>query len=78
MQLDEIRKEGEDQRAALREHVETTGPALNYKKVEQVWDNYYKTMFTLKTVSLNLRKAGSDASELITKVSRRDGSAGQV
>ena len=58
--------------------MEMTRPALNYKKVEQVWDNYYKTMFTLKTVWLHVRKAGSGASELITEVSRRAGGGGSA
>lgn len=70
-QLEEIRKEGENQKEALKQHMQEAGPALNYRKAEQVWDNYYKTMFTLKTVSQDLRQAVNEASEILKKVGVR-------
>ena len=44
------------------------GPALNYKKSEQVWDNYHKTIFSLMSVSQELRQSAKEATELMEKV----------
>ncbi len=67
--MEGIRQAGEEKRADLKEYLQSAGPAVNYKKSEQVWDNYYKTMFTLKTVASDIRGTREDAAEIIKKVS---------
>ena len=50
------------------QHIHDTGVAINYRKAEQVWNHYYRTMFSLKTVAADLRRARSEAAELREKV----------
>ena len=46
----------------------TVGPALNYKKSEQVWDNFHTTIFTLGCISREIKMAGQEAADLAKKV----------
>ena len=68
IQLDAIRKAGEEAKPALKTHLQEAGPAVNYKRTEQVWDNYYKTLFTLKAVASDVKAAKEEANELVKKV----------
>ena len=67
-QLEGIRKIALEKKGDLKEHLSSAGPALNYKKTEQVWDNYYKSMFTLKTVAGDTRATREEAAEVLKKV----------
>lgn len=67
--MEKIRKTGEEQVSALKDHMAEVGPALNYKKADQVWDNYYKTMYTLKWVWQDTKATRQQAADIIQKVS---------
>lgn len=67
-----------EQRSALKEHVQSVGPAINYKKAEQVWDSYYKTMYTLKSVAADIRATKEVAAEVIKKVRGRGRGGGVI
>jgi TFIIF-interacting CTD phosphatase-like protein len=60
----------------LKEHVQSVGPALNYRKTEQMWDSYYSTVYTLKRVSADIKATKEVAAEAVKKV--REGGRGVV
>lgn len=67
-QLEKLRSAGEEGKTGLQEHIATMGTGLNYRRTEQVWENYYKTIFTLGCVSKEIREAGQQAAQLAKKV----------
>ncbi len=70
MQIEKIRSEGLLEKEALRQNLHDKGVAANYRAADQVWDNYYKTLFSLKTVAADLKKARAEAAELKDKVNK--------